>query len=78
MSEQTKQIGIDATELFCPEFTSPVMSLIKKHVAPGNRAVIKTKESRGLDRLKHLCASFDWLVVGYKHVGDTYYIAISV
>jgi hypothetical protein len=74
----TKLIGIDATELFCPEFTTPVLSLINRLVPTGKNAVIKTKEHRGLTRIQHICASYDWNVTGYMEKEGIFYIAITV
>jgi hypothetical protein len=70
-------IGIDATEVFCPEFTTPVISLINKLVKKGEQAVIKTLETRALKRIQHICLSYDWTVTGYMEKDGFYYIAIS-
>ena len=69
--------GIDATEVFCPEFTTPVIRLIKKHLTKGELGVIKTKEERAVKRLQHICASHDWSLLGYKKQSDTYYILVQ-
>lgn len=71
-------VGIDATDVFCPEFTTPVISLIKKLVKKGGSAVIKTLEERGLKRVQHICLAHDWKVTGYMVKDDIFYIAISV
>jgi hypothetical protein len=73
----SKLVGIDATTIFCPEFTTPVMSLIKKHIPKGGQGVIKTKESRALLRTQHLCASFDWEVIGYQESCGDYLIVVQ-
>ncbi|MFT5852636.1 MAG: hypothetical protein ACI87J_002614 [Colwellia sp.] len=71
-------IGIDATDIFCPEFTTPVISLIKKLVSPGNEAVIKTQEKMGLKRLQHICAVHEWKVTAFMEKDGVFYIAITV
>ena len=72
----SKLIGIDATDLFCPEFTTPVLSLIKKLVPVGGSAVIKTKEEKGLKRIQHICSSFDWSVTAFMEKDAIFYIQI--
>ena len=71
-------VGIDATNIFCPDFTVPVMSLIKKHVKPGQQGVIKTKEARSVKRLAHLCASNGWVLEKQQTVKDLYFFQILV
>lgn len=70
-------IGIDATKVFCPNFTVPLKRLIEKHKEKNSQLVIKTKEARGIKRLQHLCASYDWQVIGYQQQGELHYIAIT-
>lgn len=70
--------GIDATHVFCPEFTAPVLKLINKHLKPGETGVIKTKELRSPIRVLHLCKSYDWVMKGYKQIGDEIYIKIEI
>jgi len=55
-------IQIDATSIWCPNFTSPVMSLIKKKIPKGQSGIVITNERRSVKRMEHLCASFDWLL----------------
>lgn len=73
----SKLVGIDATDVFCPEFTTPVISLIKRKVPIGGGAVIKTKEKKGLKRIQHICASFDWAVIAFMEQDDIFYIQIQ-
>lgn len=74
----SKVTGIDATDVFCPEFTTPVISLIKKLVSPGSEAVIKTKEVRGLKRIQHICAAHEWKVTAFMEKDGLFYIGIKV
>ena len=69
--------GIDASELYCPEFTSPVLSLIKKHITVGTQGIVKTKEPRAKERLAHLCVSYGWKMIGYEQRDDDYYFIIE-
>jgi TusA-related sulfurtransferase len=73
----SKQVGIDATDIRCPEFTTPVISLIKKLVKKGEGAVIKTLEERALKRIQHFCLAFEWEVTGYMEKDGIFYIAIT-
>lgn len=73
-----KPVGIDATDVYCPEFTTPVLSLIKKLVKPGQSAVIKTREERAFKRLQHICASHDWTVIAYMEKNSIYFIQIKI
>lgn len=68
--------GVDATKLFCPEFTVPVIRLIKKNFDIGEVGVIKTKEARALLRLQEVCAQSDWNIKAYQQTNDMHYIAI--
>lgn len=74
----SSNIGIDATDVFCPEFTTPVIALIKKLVTKGGNAVVKTFEHRALLRMQHICLSHDWKVTGYMEKDGVFYIAITV
>jgi len=77
MTQSNNPIGIDATALYCPEFTTPVMSLIKQHIKADQQVVIKTKEPRSVARIKHLCASFEWNIVDYQHKDGLFYFLIA-
>jgi hypothetical protein len=71
-------VGIDATDLFCPGFTTPIISLIKKLVKKSGNAVVKIFEHRALLRLQHICLSYNWQVTGYMEKDGVFYIAITV
>ena len=69
--------GIDATNIRCPEFTGPVLRLIKK-IGAHKQCVIKTKETHALKRLTHLCEVYQWNVIGYQLQGEVHFIAVQI
>jgi TusA-related sulfurtransferase len=71
-------VKIDATGVWCPNYTTPVMSLIKKHIKKGESGVVITKEPRSINRMAHLCASFEWNIIEQKKIDDTYIYLVSV
>jgi len=71
-------IKIDATQVWCPNFTTPVMSLIKKKIIKGHSGVVITKEKRSVKRMEHLCASFDWLIKEKREVNGCFIFLVEV
>lgn len=72
-------ISLDCTELRCPEFTVPVMRLIKEQIKNAQHTldiVIKTYEKRAPLRVEHLCGSFGWTYEQSVEQGDAVYIRI--
>lgn len=50
---------LDATELYCPDWSLPVRQFLNK-VPSGHRAHIVTREIRAEARLKLICANYGW------------------
>jgi TusA-related sulfurtransferase len=70
-------IGLDCTHLRCPEFTVPVMRLIKANAEPEKEVIIKTHEKRARNRVEHLCVSFGWQFIAAVEEGDIIYIKLK-
>ena len=70
-------IGLDCTHLRCPEFTVPVMRLIKANAESEKEIMIKTHETRAPNRVKHLCLSFGWQFIAAAQKGDMIYIKLK-
>jgi len=69
--------GIDATKIRCPEFTGPILRLLKQAGA-NTKCVIKTKEPNALKRLTHLCESYEWEVFAYTLKEGIHYIGVQI
>jgi len=69
--------GVDCTALRCPEFTVPVLSLIKKHGEKGKEIVLKTLEKRAPNRIRHLCLAHDWQFIAAAEADGVIFIKIK-
>jgi TusA-related sulfurtransferase len=68
-------VQMDATSLFCPEFSLPVRQFLKS--LPDNEvAHIVTKEKRALARMQHICFAYDWSLAN-KEVGDEFHFLVT-
>ncbi|MFT5715933.1 MAG: TusA-related sulfurtransferase [Oleiphilaceae bacterium] len=66
---------MDATSLFCPEFSLPVRQFLKS--LPDNEvAHIVTREKRALARMQQICAAYDWSLDN-RTVGNTFHFLVT-
>ena len=71
-------IGIDCTQLSCPEFTVPALRLIKQHGQKDKELVIKTLEERAPKKIHHLCLVHHWQMLAVAKSNNTIFIKIKL
>jgi TusA-related sulfurtransferase len=70
-------LGLDCTQLRCPEFTVPAYRLIKKHKEAGKEIVVKTLEARAPKRIQHLCLVHEWTLLAVAEHDGMFFIKIK-
>lgn len=67
---------LDATDLFCPEFSLPVRQFLNA-LEEDEQGHIVTKEKRAVVRLQHICKVYEWQLKGPVPEGDLIHFIVS-
>lgn len=59
MAISRKTIQLDATNLWCPDFSLPVRRFLSE-IEDHDYAHIVTKEPRAEARIEHICVTYSW------------------
>lgn len=69
--------GINCNQFRCPEFTVPVLSLLKRAAEQEEEVVISTKEPKAVNKVRHLCITHNWTLAATEAKADITFIKVQ-